>query len=168
MTEPALFPQLVRIARTGAVPAALLALGFVLGFASSRSVRPERSESPEPISVAAASAEGQTAPGPAPRVGGSVQAEDGSGLVITSGTIDRGSTLAAALMAQGVSPLTVHYIGRDMVSVFDFRDARPGDRYRLVQEPDGTIVDFRFSVSDFASYHLYRDSERYRPLHVGD
>lgn len=76
-----------------------------------------------------------------------------------SGTLAAGDILVSELNAQGVDRLTVHYIARDLRPIFDFRDARPGDRFTLVLDEAGRTQDFRYYAPNMVSYHLYRDGE---------
>jgi len=79
--------------------------------------------------------------------------------LVIDGTIPKGGSLGSALAERGVSPASIHEIDRGMASVFDFRKSRPGDRFRLLQYPDGTLLDFRYGRSDLVSYHLYREGD---------
>lgn len=74
--------------------------------------------------------------------------------IVTRGKIGRGDSLGASLQRQGVSPSTVHLIAAEMRQVFDFRHSRPGDAYRLGQDSDGRVLDFRYSQSVEESYYL--------------
>jgi murein DD-endopeptidase MepM/ murein hydrolase activator NlpD len=77
-------------------------------------------------------------------------------LTITEGTIGRGQSLAVALGRQGISAHVVHQIATEMAPIYDFRYSQPGDSYRLVQHPDGTILEFRYSPSPHETYNLAR------------
>jgi murein DD-endopeptidase MepM/ murein hydrolase activator NlpD len=77
--------------------------------------------------------------------------------VVSKGKLERGQTVGAALRGQGVSAAAVHLITSELRGVFDFRRAHPGDRYWLVQDVAGGVVDFRFSVGSEESVHLLRD-----------
>jgi murein DD-endopeptidase MepM/ murein hydrolase activator NlpD len=81
--------------------------------------------------------------------------------VVTKGTIGSGESLGMALGRQGIKASTVHLIAREMRPVFDFRHSQPGDRYRLGQDPDGVVLDFRYSVSQEKSYYLFWEGTRY-------
>lgn len=81
--------------------------------------------------------------------------------VVTKGVLERGQTLSAALRAQGISSATIHLIAAEMRGTFDFRHAQPGHRYRLGQDPDGMVLDFRYSTSAEKSYYLFWEGTRY-------
>lgn len=81
--------------------------------------------------------------------------------VVTKGTLARGQTLSEALRHQGISSATIHLIAQHMRGTFDFRYARPGHRYRLGQDPEGMLLDFRYSTSIEKSYYLYWDGKGY-------
>ncbi len=81
--------------------------------------------------------------------------------VVTRGVIARGESLGAALRRQGISPGTVHLIATQMRKVFDFRKSRPGDRYRLGQDADGRVLDFRYAQSEEESFYMSWDGARY-------
>ena len=81
--------------------------------------------------------------------------------IVNAGEIGRGESLAYLLARQGVRADKVSVVAREMSSVFNFRHAQPGDRYRLAQDPDGNVVDFRYSTDDDSTLHLFRDGEGY-------
>ncbi len=81
--------------------------------------------------------------------------------VVTRGSIAPGQSLSASLRRQGISPVTVDLIAREMRPVFDFRHSHPGDRYRLGQDPDGTVLDFRYFTSPERSFYLFWEGTRY-------
>jgi len=81
--------------------------------------------------------------------------------VVTRGEIGRGESLGSSLNRQGISPSTVHLIATEMRKVFDFRRSRPGDKYRLGQDSDGRVLDFRYSQSAEESFYLAWEGTRY-------
>jgi murein DD-endopeptidase MepM/ murein hydrolase activator NlpD len=81
--------------------------------------------------------------------------------VVTKGAIKRGESLSRALGRHGIAASTVHLIAHEMKPVFNFRHSQPGDRYRLGQDPEGTVLDFRYSVSHEKSYYLFWEGTRY-------
>lgn len=81
--------------------------------------------------------------------------------VVTRGKIGRGESLGSSLKRQGISPSTVHLIATEMRKVFDFRRSRPGDKYRLGQDSDGRVLDFRYSQSAEESFYLAWEGTRY-------
>ncbi|MFK7898881.1 MAG: M23 family metallopeptidase [Myxococcota bacterium] len=92
---------------------------------------------------------------------GAFKAPTDSLTIVTRGEIGKGESLATALKGQGISPGTVHLIATEMRKVFDFRRSRPGDKYRLAQEPDGRVLDFRYSQSPEESFYLAWEGTRY-------
>jgi murein DD-endopeptidase MepM/ murein hydrolase activator NlpD len=62
---------------------------------------------------------------------------------------------------QGISPGTVHLIATEMRKVFDFRRSRPGDHYRLGQDSEGRVLDFRYAQGPEESFYLSWEGTRY-------
>ena len=81
--------------------------------------------------------------------------------IVTHGKIRRGDSLGSSLRREGVSSRAVHLIASEMRPVFDFRKSRPGDEYRLGQDSDGRVLDFRYSQSEEESYYLSWNGTRY-------
>jgi murein DD-endopeptidase MepM/ murein hydrolase activator NlpD len=81
--------------------------------------------------------------------------------VVTKGQIGKGESLATSLRHQGISPATVHLIATEMSKIFDFRRSRVGDAYRLGQDSDGRVLDFRYSQSPEESFYLAWEGTRY-------
>jgi murein DD-endopeptidase MepM/ murein hydrolase activator NlpD len=81
--------------------------------------------------------------------------------LVTRGAIGSGESLGSSLRRQGISPGTVHLIATEMRKVFDFRRSRPGDTYRLGQDSDGRVLDFRYSQSPEESFYLAWEGTRY-------
>ncbi len=81
--------------------------------------------------------------------------------VVTVGEIGRGESLAYLLGRQGVHASKVWVVESELRPVFNFRHARPGDRYRLTQDPDGNVVDFRYTRHRGSMLHLFRDGSGY-------
>jgi murein DD-endopeptidase MepM/ murein hydrolase activator NlpD len=92
--------------------------------------------------------------------------------IFTEGVLRRGETLARALDRQDVPGELVHEVATSMRTVFDFRYARAGDRYRLARNEHGRVVEFDYARSEFERYALRRVgealvAERYEPeVHV--
>ncbi len=82
--------------------------------------------------------------------------------LVTAGQIGRGESLAFLLGRQGVRADKVSVVAREMRPVFNFRHAQPGDRYRLAQDPDGNVVDFRYTTDEDSTLHLFRDGDGFR------
>ena len=81
--------------------------------------------------------------------------------IVTRGEIASGESLGASLRRQGIAPSTVHLIAKEMRKVFDFRHSRPGDTYRLGQDADGRVLDFRYAQSPEESFYLAWEGSRY-------
>lgn len=81
--------------------------------------------------------------------------------IVTRGEIDLGESLGSSMRRQGISPGTVHLIATEMRSVFDFRRSRPGDRYRLGQDSEGRVLDFRYAQGPEESFYLAWEGTRY-------
>lgn len=94
-------------------------------------------------------------------VGGQVNGPVDSLTIATSGAIGKGESLATSLRGQGISPGTVHLVATEMRKVFDFRRSRPGDKYRLAQDPEGRVLDFRYSQGPEESFYLAWEGTRY-------
>jgi len=78
---------------------------------------------------------------------------------VVRGELGAGETLHSTLTRMGVPGATVHEIALEMRPVFDFRFARPGDRFRLARKTDGTVIDFEYRTSAIDGYRLYRVGE---------
>jgi murein DD-endopeptidase MepM/ murein hydrolase activator NlpD len=81
--------------------------------------------------------------------------------IVTKGEIRSGDSLGTALHRHGITPATVHLIATEMRKVFDFRKSRPGDRYRLGQDSDGRVLDFRYLQGPEESFYLAWEGTRY-------
>jgi murein DD-endopeptidase MepM/ murein hydrolase activator NlpD len=81
--------------------------------------------------------------------------------IVTEGEIRRGQTLASSLGGNGASSAVVHLIATQMAPVFDFRYARPGDSYRLTQDEEGDVLEFRYTRSPLQHYTIQRDGADY-------
>ena len=82
--------------------------------------------------------------------------------VVTKGSLRKGQSLSAALRDQGIASATIQQIAAELKGVFDFRHSRPGDHYRLAQDPEGMLLDFRYSTAPERSFHLLWEGARYR------
>jgi len=81
--------------------------------------------------------------------------------IVTRGEIGLGESLGSSLRRQGISAGTVHLIATEMRTVFDFRRSRPGDHYRLGQDTDGRVLDFRYAQGPEESFYLCWEGTRY-------
>ncbi len=74
-------------------------------------------------------------------------------------TIRPGDTLLAALARHGVAGSTAFAIARELQPHFDLRRSRPGHRYRIERDEQGSLVGFRYAVSDLEHYQVTRKEE---------
>jgi len=81
--------------------------------------------------------------------------------VYTSGVIARGESLAYALGQQGIGRRTVHQLTSELARNFDFRRAQPGHSYRLAQDAEGRVVEFRYSTSPMDGFTLVLEGDHY-------
>ena len=81
--------------------------------------------------------------------------------VYTSGVIARGESLAYSLGQQGIPRLTVHQITSELAKHFDFRRAQPGHAYRITQDAEGRVIEFRYSTSPMEGFTLALEGDRY-------
>jgi murein DD-endopeptidase MepM/ murein hydrolase activator NlpD len=73
-----------------------------------------------------------------------------------------GDSLSTSLQRHGVSAATVALIQRELREYFDFRRARPGHRFRLVEDAAGSLVSFHYRASDAERYWLESDGNGWR------
>jgi len=81
--------------------------------------------------------------------------------VITDGELARGDTLARALRRSNVAQGAIHLVSTQMSKIFDFRRAQPGHSFRLTQDLDGRVMDFRYWTSRTESIHLALEDGQY-------
>lgn len=81
--------------------------------------------------------------------------------IVTRGKIRSGESLGSSLRRQGILPGTVHLVASEMREIFDFRYSRPGDEYRLGQDSEGRVLDFRYSQNPEESFSLAWNGTRY-------
>ena len=79
--------------------------------------------------------------------------------LVTKGVLARGQTLSGALRQHGIPSATIHLISREMRGVFDFRHAQPGHRFRIAQDADGNLLDFRYTTNPEQAYRLSWEGE---------
>ncbi len=89
-------------------------------------------------------------------------ASDVLALITTEGTLRRGETLGQSLGRQGISAGTVHTVATEMSPVFNFRYAKPGDRYVLTQSDSGEVLRFEYQRSEMERYYLIQTGSGYR------
>lgn len=142
----------------GVASAALLLTGWLAvppQGATARQVSPVAA-APEVTLVPLITTRVLPAPEPTPAQPGSARS-----LRVVEGAIERGQSLSAALASQGVDRAVANTIARELSPKFDFRYSKVGDRFRLVQREDGSIVEFRYSPSEVVSHQLTREGETY-------
>ncbi len=79
-----------------------------------------------------------------------------------TGELRRGEALARSLRERGVSSRMVDRIVRSMAPVFDFRRARPGDRFELLLGPEGEIAAFAYRRRGGEELRLLREGDDLR------
>jgi murein DD-endopeptidase MepM/ murein hydrolase activator NlpD len=82
-----------------------------------------------------------------------------SAVAVVSGRISAGGTLDETLREQDISPRVVFELTHAIKPVFDFRYARPGDFFRLVQDEREEILSFEFQRGRRTVYRLERDEK---------
>ena len=73
---------------------------------------------------------------------------------VVTGRISAGSTLDESLRAQDVTSGVIYELTHAIKPVFDFRYARPGDFFRLVQDDRDEILSFEFQRGRRTVYRL--------------
>ena len=81
--------------------------------------------------------------------------------IYTSGVIARGESLAYALAQQGIDRETIHQLTSELARHFDFRRTQPGHSYRLAQDAEGRVVEFRYSTSPMEGFTLVLEGDHY-------
>ncbi len=81
--------------------------------------------------------------------------------IYTNGVIARGESLAYSLGRQGIGRRVVHQLTTELAKLFDFRRAQPGHSYRLAQDAEGRVVEFRYSTSPMEGFTLVLDGDHY-------
>ena len=81
--------------------------------------------------------------------------------VITEGELERGDTLASALRRSNVPQDVIHLVTTEMSKAFDFRRAQPGHSFRLTQDLEGRVQDFRYRTTPTESVHLALEDGEY-------
>ena len=81
--------------------------------------------------------------------------------IYTSGVIARGESLAYALAQQNIDRETIHKLTSELARHFDFRRTQPGHSYRLAQDAEGRVVEFRYSTSPMEGYTLVLEGDHY-------
>ena len=81
--------------------------------------------------------------------------------MITVGELERGDTLASALRRSNVSEDVIRFLTKEMSKAFDFRHAQPGHGFRLTQDLEGRVQDFRYRTAPTESVHLALEGGEY-------
>lgn len=130
-----------------------------MGLVKARTEFPTRS--PDPVALEAA----QSAPEPAsplgteahpPHNGTGPPAPAGSTLRVITGHVSAGGTVSGSLRARGVSPRTVSQIALAMLPIFNFRYARAGDFFSLIEDGEGNLLSFEFQRGRSDIYRIER------------
>jgi murein DD-endopeptidase MepM/ murein hydrolase activator NlpD len=79
----------------------------------------------------------------------------------TSGVIARGESLGYALGQQGIPRKTIDQLTRELQRHYDFRRAQPGHSYRVAQDAEGRVVEFRYSTSPMEGFTLVLEGDHY-------
>ncbi len=125
--------------------------------APARAAPSDESASETPAQAAAAQTRPDAASEPAQQLPAAPQPQQ----IVTEGAIAPGGWLAAALRERGVPNAISVLIARELDSLFDFRRARPGQRFRLVRSADGELLEFDYTISPSESVHLRREGGGY-------
>jgi murein DD-endopeptidase MepM/ murein hydrolase activator NlpD len=81
--------------------------------------------------------------------------------IISDGELRSGDTLASAMRRENVPQKAIHLVASHASTVFDFRRAQPGHSFRLTQDLDGEVLDFRYRTSRTGSIHLALEDGQY-------
>ena len=80
---------------------------------------------------------------------------------VFAGELGRGDRVLDALERLGLEGSESRRVVRAMESVFDFRNARPGDHFRVEVDPAGRVEHFEYSRSPLEIYVVDRDGDEY-------
>ncbi|MFP6605747.1 MAG: M23 family metallopeptidase [Myxococcota bacterium] len=136
----------------------LVALGFVSGVGSSQDEATGAGE--DVTTLATVAVEELPLSVEEPLADAAVRAAAES-IIVTKGELEAGESLGTELRKRGIASAVVHQVTRQLRPYFDFRRSRPGHRYRIALDEEGSVVDFRYSTSIEESIHLYRDGETF-------
>jgi murein DD-endopeptidase MepM/ murein hydrolase activator NlpD len=81
--------------------------------------------------------------------------------IYLTGVIARGESLAYALGQQGIPRRTVHQLTSALERHFNFRRSQPGHAYRVTQDADGRVVEFRYSTSPLEGFTVALEGDDY-------
>lgn len=73
--------------------------------------------------------------------------------------LQSGETLGRAFQRHGIPQTFLPEVEKGLQPLFDFRTARPGDRWSLSRDDGGALIEFRFYRSPVDSYALVRGPE---------
>ena len=80
--------------------------------------------------------------------------------ITRAGIISKGENLYLALKKIDIHNKTIHLISSQLSPLFDFRrKTRPGDSYRIIQDPNIGLINFEYNVSPLEKYILGRDKD---------
>lgn len=86
---------------------------------------------------------------------------DGVPLQVFAGELQAGDRMLDALARIGLDRTESRRVIRAMDRVFDFRRARPGDRFRLMVDPTGAVAHFSYTRSALEIYEVNREDGAY-------
>lgn len=78
---------------------------------------------------------------------------------VIEGELKRGQTLSSALSSHGVRTSTIHAISSELLPLFDFHRAQPGQIYRLVIDSKGRLLEFDYQIDPGEGIHLARTQD---------
>jgi murein DD-endopeptidase MepM/ murein hydrolase activator NlpD len=81
---------------------------------------------------------------------------------VREGRIEPKDTIGKALAREGLAPVTIATIQRQLKTTFDFRRVRAGHTYRLVLDSRGALESFQYKVSATEHYWLERRGKSWR------
>jgi murein DD-endopeptidase MepM/ murein hydrolase activator NlpD len=77
-----------------------------------------------------------------------------------AGRIQPGDSFASALVRSGVSDAEAYDLIQALKPVFDFRTCRPGERFELLQAPDGRVHQLAYRKSPEVTYRIQRRGQQ--------
>jgi len=80
---------------------------------------------------------------------------------VFAGELGRGDRVLDALQRLGLETTESRRVVRAMERVFEFRNARPGDHFRMEVNPAGRVEHFEFARSPLEVYVVERDGDSY-------
>ncbi|PLX44024.1 MAG: hypothetical protein C0609_06580 [Deltaproteobacteria bacterium] len=84
------------------------------------------------------------------------------GLVYTEGELKSHETLDSLLRKEGVENTAIFNFARALTPVLDPRTMRPGDRYGILTDPEGSLLSFEYSRSPVEKYRADLSAEGWK------